>query len=138
MGSSNALLLYFLYLHTTIELFSIIVDFLNCEMGVAPKDAVIPEKALTSLIIDKHIDFIAKYEINEATKYDYSMSESLRMSGIYWAQTALDIMNASQRMEKIKVMSLLVEKCNVYTLGQRNMYILIKISRITFNIRNFR
>ena len=75
-------------------------------MGVAPKDAVIPEKALTNLIIDKHIDFIANYEINEATKYDYSMSESLRMSGIYWAQTALDIMNASQRMEKAKVISL--------------------------------
>ena len=72
-------------------------------MGVAPKDAVIPEKALTSLILDKHIDFIEKYETNKATKYEYAMSESLRMSGIYWAATALDIMNASQRMEKNKV-----------------------------------
>ena len=88
------------------ELLLNLLDFKLLEMGVAPKDAVIPEKALTGLILDKHIDFIANYEINEATKYDYSMSESLRMSGIYWAQTALDIMNASQRMEKIKVISL--------------------------------
>ena len=72
-------------------------------MGVAPKDAVIPENSLNDLIIEKHIAFIANYETNKNTKYEYSMSESLRMSGIYWACTALDIMNASDRMEKSQV-----------------------------------
>ena len=72
-------------------------------MGVAPKDAIIPEKSLSVLTLDKHIDFIANYETNKNTMYEYSMSESLRMSGIYWASTALDIMNASDRMEKNRV-----------------------------------
>ena len=72
-------------------------------MGVAPKDAIIPEKSLSVLTLDKHIDFIANYETNKNTKYEYSMSESLRMSGIYWASTALDIMNASDRMEENRV-----------------------------------
>ena len=76
------------------------------EMGVAPKDAIIPENSLSELIVDKHIDFIANYETNKNTKYEYSMSESLRMSGIYWACTALDIMNASDRMEKNRVKSI--------------------------------
>lgn len=77
-------------------------------MGVAPKDAIIPENSLSELIVDKHIDFIANYETNKNTKYEYSMSESLRMSGIYWACTALDIMNASDRMEKNRVKSMLL------------------------------
>ena len=77
-------------------------------MGVAPKDAVIPENSLSELIVDKHIDFIANYETNKNTKYEYSMSESLRMSGIYWACTALDIMNASDRMERNRVKSILL------------------------------
>ena len=72
-------------------------------MGVAPKDATIPENCLCDLTLDKHIDFIANYETNKNTSYEYSMSESLRMSGIYWACTALDIMNASDRMEKNRV-----------------------------------
>ena len=80
-----------------------VLDIRKIKMGVAPKDAIIPEKSLSVLTLDKHIDFIANYETNKNTKYEYSMSESLRMSGIYWASTALDIMNASDRMEENRV-----------------------------------
>ena len=86
-------------------------------MGVAPKDAIIPENSLSELIVDKHIDFIANYETNKNTKYEYSMSESLRMSGIYWACTALDIMNASDRMEKNRVKSLLLLSKNIASMN---------------------
>ena len=72
-------------------------------MGVPTKDAVIPKNSLTELSTKKHIDFLANYETNKNTKYDYAFSESLRLNGIYWAITALDIMNSSDRKEKTKV-----------------------------------
>ena len=78
-------------------------------MGVPTKDAVIPKNSLTELSTQKHIDFLANYETNKNTKYDYAFSESLRLNGIYWAITALDIMNSSDRKEKTKVLDFLKE-----------------------------
>lgn len=71
-------------------------------MGAATKDAIIPENSLVELVLDKHIDFVANYETNKTTHYEFAMSEYLRMSGVYWAVTALDIMNASPRMDREK------------------------------------
>jgi geranylgeranyl transferase type-2 subunit beta len=53
---------------------------------------------------------LANYDSNKTTKYDYAMSESLRMSGIYWAVTALDIMNGKEKMDKAEVIEFL-NKC---------------------------
>jgi len=72
-------------------------------MVANPKDAIVPNNCLTELFLDKHVDFLANYDSNKTTKYDYAMSESLRMSGIYWAVTALDIMNGKEKMDKIEV-----------------------------------
>ena len=69
-------------------------------MVANPKDAIVPNNCLTELFLDKHVDFLSNYDSNKTTKYDYAMSESLRMSGIYWAVTALDIMNGKEKMDK--------------------------------------
>ena len=73
------------------------------KMAIPTKDAVIHKTSLTELTLNKHIEFLANYETHKATKYDYAVSESLRVSGIYWAITALDIMNAANRTDKQKV-----------------------------------
>ena len=73
------------------------------KMVANPKDAIVPNNCLTELFLDKHVDFLSNYDSNQTTKYDYAMSESLRMSGIYWAVTALDIMNGKEKMDKAEV-----------------------------------
>ena len=67
-------------------------------MGMPQKDAVIPEDAPNELLLDKHVDFIATYGKTKATEFDYSVSEFLRINGIYWSLTALDIMNARHKL----------------------------------------
>ena len=81
-------------------------------MVANPKDAIVPNNCLTELFLDKHVDFLSNYDSNKATKYDYAMSESLRMSGIYWAVTALDIMNGKEKMDKAEVKLYKVYSCN--------------------------
>ena len=80
-------------------------------MGVPTKDATIPENSPKELLLDKHIAFIAGYGKDKSTKYDYEMSEFLRLNGVYWGITALDIMNASEQMNSDEV-GILVLDCS--------------------------
>ena len=67
-------------------------------MGMPQKDAVIPNDPPQDLLLDKHIEFISTYGKTKATEYDYGVSEFLRINGVYWALTAMDIMNARDKM----------------------------------------
>ena len=51
----------------------------------------------------QHIEFLANYNTDKRTEFEYAMSEFLRMGGVYWAITALDIMDASDRKSKEEV-----------------------------------
>uniref|UniRef100_A0A7E4UTU2 Geranylgeranyl transferase type-2 subunit beta n=1 Tax=Panagrellus redivivus TaxID=6233 RepID=A0A7E4UTU2_PANRE len=60
--------------------------------NIARRDAVMPVGALTELLPEKHADFILKYGKTE-NLYEYVMSEHLRISGLYWCLTSLDLLD---------------------------------------------
>lgn len=73
------------------------------------KDAVIPDKAPKTLLLQKHIDYIAAYGAKKED-YEYCMTEYLRMSGMYWGLTVMDLMGELDRMDKDQVIQF-VQQC---------------------------
>uniref|UniRef100_A0A0K2SWS8 Geranylgeranyl transferase type-2 subunit beta n=1 Tax=Lepeophtheirus salmonis TaxID=72036 RepID=A0A0K2SWS8_LEPSM len=63
-------------------------------MGVSTHDAKIPENAPTSLLTDLHRQFVAGYSTKD--NYEYVMSEFLRINGIYWSVTLMDLIDAKE------------------------------------------
>nr|ADD24324.1 Geranylgeranyl transferase type-2 subunit beta [Lepeophtheirus salmonis] len=63
-------------------------------MGVSTHDAKIPENAPTSLLTDLHRQFVAGYSTKD--NYEYAMSEFLRIDGIYWSVTLMDLIDAKE------------------------------------------
>ncbi|XP_028155482.1 geranylgeranyl transferase type-2 subunit beta isoform X2 [Diabrotica virgifera virgifera] len=71
-------------------------------MATLTKDVTLQENIPTHILLDKHIDFIKEYGQKEST-YEYGMTDYLRISGMYWGLTALELMNATpaQSIEEI-------------------------------------
>ena len=61
---------------------------------VLPKDGDIPALQLT-----KHANFLAAYGTNK-DDYEFCMTEYLRMNGIYWSLTAMDLMGKLSEMDR--------------------------------------
>lgn len=59
-----------------------------------PKDSDIP-----NLDLSKHTTFLAAYSTKK-DDYEYCMTEYLRMSGIYWSLTAMDLMGKLDMMDR--------------------------------------
>lgn len=78
-------------------------------MGTPVKDAVIPENAPKTLLLEKHADYIAAYGAKK-DEYEYCMTEYLRISGMYWGLTAMDLMGQLSRMNKEEVIEF-VQQC---------------------------
>lgn len=72
-------------------------------MGTPIKDTKIPDNALTTLLLEKHGEYIKAYEIKKED-YNYVMTEYLRMSGIYWGLTAMSLMNKLECMNQTEVL----------------------------------
>lgn len=68
-------------------------------MGTQIKDVTIKSDAFKELFLDKHADYIHSYS-NKKEDYEYIMTEFLRMSGIYWGLTAMDLMGQLERMDR--------------------------------------
>lgn len=77
----------------------------DVEMRSEPKD----------LLYEKHIEYIANHG-NDQNDFEYCITEFLRMSGIYWGVTALDIMNQLPRLDKSSIVSF-IKKCQCLTTG---------------------
>jgi geranylgeranyl transferase type-2 subunit beta len=77
-------------------------------MAVICKDAVIPPDAPTTLLLDLHTSFIMKYG-EDPDEYEYAMSEFLRMNGVYWGVSAMDLMNKLEDMQKKDIIDFLRE-----------------------------
>ncbi|XP_074654544.1 geranylgeranyl transferase type-2 subunit beta-like [Tubulanus polymorphus] len=77
-------------------------------MGTPMKDVKIPDN-VNSLLLDKHADYIAEYGA-KTNDYEYVMTEYLRMSGMYWGLTVMDLMNQLHRMNKDEVLSF-IKRC---------------------------
>ncbi|XP_066547767.1 geranylgeranyl transferase type-2 subunit beta isoform X2 [Amia ocellicauda] len=71
-------------------------------MGTQVKDVVIKPDAPNSVLLEKHADYIAAYG-SKKDDYEYTLSEYLRMSGIYWGLTVMDLMGQLDRMNKEEI-----------------------------------
>uniref|UniRef100_T1IYZ5 Geranylgeranyl transferase type-2 subunit beta n=1 Tax=Strigamia maritima TaxID=126957 RepID=T1IYZ5_STRMM len=72
------------------------------------KDVVISQ-ATNELALKKHADYIASYG-DKKDDYEYCMTEYLRMSGIYWGITAMDLLGQLNRMDKQIILEF-IAKC---------------------------
>lgn len=68
-------------------------------MGTQVKDVELPADYPSSLLLEKHANFIHAYSV-KTDDFEYIMTEYLRMSGIYWGLTAMNLMGQLHRMNK--------------------------------------
>ncbi|CAI9166391.1 unnamed protein product [Rangifer tarandus platyrhynchus] len=73
-------------------------------MGTPQKDVIIKSDAPDILLLEKHADYIASYG-SKKDDYEYCMSEYLRMSGIYWGLTVMDLMGQLHRMNREEILT---------------------------------
>ncbi len=72
-------------------------------MAVAIKDVKeMPKDAPTQFLMEKHTQFISEYGKGD-TYYEYVMAEFLRINGVYWSNTALHLMGASNALNAKEV-----------------------------------
>ncbi|KAM7098161.1 geranylgeranyl transferase type-2 subunit beta isoform 2-T2 [Molossus nigricans] len=72
--------------------------------GTPQKDVTIKSDAPDTLLLEKHADYIASYG-SKKDDYEYCMSEYLRMSGIYWGLTVMDLMGQLHRMNREEILT---------------------------------
>lgn len=68
-------------------------------MAAPVKDVQLKDDHPRELLARKNTDFLASYGQSD-DNYLYGMTDYLRMSGIYWSLTALDLMSESGRLNQ--------------------------------------
>lgn len=63
----------------------------------------------------KHVEYIENHG-KDQDDYEYCMTEFLRMSGIYWGVTALDIMNQLERLDRASIIEF-IKRCQCPATG---------------------
>ncbi|XP_023018185.2 geranylgeranyl transferase type-2 subunit beta [Leptinotarsa decemlineata] len=71
-------------------------------MTTLTKDITLQENIPSNILMDKHIEFIRDYGQKE-NSYEYGMTDYLRVSGMYWGLTALELMNTSPPQSKDEI-----------------------------------
>ncbi|XP_033210853.1 geranylgeranyl transferase type-2 subunit beta [Belonocnema kinseyi] len=77
-------------------------------MAFLRKDIELPAE-IPPLLLEKHANYLLSYGMNK-DDYTYCMTEHLRMSGMYWGLTALDLMGQLDRTNKEEVLEF-IQKC---------------------------
>ena len=67
-------------------------------MAVLVKDSKLPENASKELLLNLHCKFVASYG-KDKKDYEYVMSEFLRINGIYWGLTVMDLMGKKDDLD---------------------------------------
>lgn len=73
------------------------------------KDIDLPSDRATEFLCQQHIEYIEQWN-KRKDDFEYVMSEYLRMSGLYWCVTALDLLDARDRLDSTAVLKF-VEEC---------------------------
>ncbi|KAF7477772.1 Hypothetical predicted protein [Marmota monax] len=73
-------------------------------MGTPQKDVIIKSDVPVTLLLEKHADYIASYG-SKKDNYEYCMSEYLRMSGISWVLTVMDLMGQLDQMNREEILT---------------------------------
>ncbi|KAG7210282.1 hypothetical protein KM043_011826 [Ampulex compressa] len=71
-------------------------------MAVVKHDIEIPS-SIPELILEKHANYLISYGTDK-DEYTYCMTEHMRMSGMYWGLTALDLMGKLDQANKEEVL----------------------------------
>lgn len=66
-------------------------------MATIIKDVKLKEDSPNAILLDKHAKFLQEYGQSE-DNYEYGMTDYLRMSGMYWGLTALDLIHISHNL----------------------------------------
>lgn len=61
------------------------------------RDVTLGSSAPAALVLERHVAYLQKWGRDE-DDYEFAMSEHLRMSGLYWVWTALDLGHGSDGM----------------------------------------
>ena len=62
----------------------------------------------TTFLPSKHVTYIAEYDTKCANEYE--MTEYLRLSGVYWSLTALDLLKSRDKLDEDSIVQL-VKSC---------------------------
>ncbi|KAJ8952522.1 hypothetical protein NQ318_003318 [Aromia moschata] len=81
-------------------------------MATLIKDIKLQDNIPNSILFEKHVEFIKEYGQDE-NNYEYGMTDYLRVSGMYWGLTALELMNTLPSQSKGQIT--LELSCRVYT-----------------------
>ncbi|KAJ8872415.1 hypothetical protein PR048_026019, partial [Dryococelus australis] len=73
------------------------------------KDVVLRPSHPKTFLLQKHVDYIASYGTDK-DEYEFCMTEYLRMSGVYWCLTAIELMGHLDRMNKEEIVSF-IQQC---------------------------
>eukprot|EP00041_Stephanoeca_diplocostata_P013251 m.232132 g.232132 ORF g.232132 m.232132 type:complete len:335 (+) comp19270_c0_seq1:139-1143(+) len=73
------------------------------------KDVQLPPDAVKDFLCEKHVKYIRDWESNK-NGFEYVMSEYLRMSGLYWCLTAMDLLHHREDMQ-LEEIAKWVESC---------------------------
>ncbi|TRY78017.1 hypothetical protein TCAL_13493 [Tigriopus californicus] len=76
--------------------------------GGARKPLALSSPGPTNLLLEQHAKFVVKYSENK-DDYEFVMSEFLRINGVYWSLTALDLMYAKEELHKEEIMSFVLQ-----------------------------
>ncbi|KAL1491636.1 hypothetical protein ABEB36_012205 [Hypothenemus hampei] len=78
-------------------------------MAKLMKDIEVPSDAPKEILFEKHVQFINEYGKDE-DNFEYGMTDYLRLSGMYWGLTALELINAQPSQCKDNIIDY-VKKC---------------------------
>ncbi|CAG9804717.1 unnamed protein product [Chironomus riparius] len=67
------------------------------------------------LLFEKHVNYVTNHG-NDKNDFEYTMTEFLRMSGIYWGTTCLDIMGELDKLDKLSIIGF-IKKCQCIKSG---------------------
>lgn len=59
-------------------------------------DIAVNENAPSTFLLEKHSDYLAAYG-SKKNDFEYCMTEYLRLSGVYWGLTAMDVLGQLDR-----------------------------------------
>jgi len=80
-------------------------------MGTPQRDVEIDySRSINELLVDKHCSFLIGYGKNH-NKYEYGATDYLRMSGIYWLTTCLDLLHSLKLVDENFILKY-IENCH--------------------------
>ena len=72
------------------------------------RDVSLKEGACNELLLDLHCKYLSKYGEKE-DEFEYAITDFLRISGVYWCVTAMDMVGKLDEMEKDEILKFVVQ-----------------------------